>query len=88
MTETFSTQAELDDVLKFASDLNNSGKMSDLTSTFDRIETTISKNIKWRRENEDSVVNWLKARQNNSGSQRPNLSAFFAIFFILIWLSK
>ena len=51
-----------------------------LEGTFDNVMTTIDKNIKWREENEQKIVNWI----NENGNAGGDASAMAAsVFFVL-----
>ena len=67
VTGTFSTIEKLDEVEKFREKLEGEGKIGSLASTFDSINEKILKNIKWREENEERIVNWIKSQEESDG---------------------
>lgn len=52
-----------------------------LDGTFDNIMTTIDKNIKWREDNEQNFVDWIKNNENGEGGDAAKLTA--SAFFVL-----
>ena len=52
-----------------------------LDGTFDNIMTTIDKNIKWREENEQNIVEWIK--NNEAGEEGDSAKLAASAFFVL-----
>ena len=52
-----------------------------LDGTFDTIMTTIDKNIKWREENEQNIVDWIKNNETGEEGDAAKLAA--STFFVL-----
>ena len=52
-----------------------------LDGTFDNIMTKIDKNIKWREENEQNIVEWIKNNEAGEGGDAAKLAA--SAFFVL-----
>ena len=50
-----------------------------LDGTFDNIMTTIDKNIKWREENEQNIVDWIKNEGGEGDAAKFAASAFFVL---------
>lgn len=65
-TKTFSTQSEKESVTSFQSELKSKNQLGNLESTFNAMVTVIDKNIKWREQNENQIINWINENHNSS----------------------
>ena len=60
VTSSFSTAAEKTSVQNFHTELKNSDQLFNLENSFQAIYTAIDKNIKWRSDNEEKIITWIK----------------------------
>jgi len=77
VTGTFSTNDEKESVEQFRTQIEKEEKIGNLGSTFDKIIVKIDKNIKWRKDNQEAIVSYIKG--NASLTQLCSL-----LFIILI----
>ncbi|CBY38947.1 unnamed protein product [Oikopleura dioica] len=80
-TSTFSTSVLKQKVQSFRDSKKTDIEEMGLDGTFDNIMTTIDKNIKWREDNEQNFVDWIKNNENGEGGDAAKLTA--SAFFVL-----
>ena len=79
MTGTFSTSEEKNSVISFKEKLISEEKLGTLEGTFDSILQTIDKNIIWRNENEERIVDWIKSQENSASKMSVTSIIFLSL---------
>lgn len=82
VTQTFSTESERESVMAFHTKLQSLNKLGKLESTFTNMLTNIDKNIKWREQHEDQIINWIMVNHNSASGILMTVSMILLLLII------
>jgi len=86
-TSTFSTEAEKQSVIDFQQKLTTDGQLGSLQGTFDNIYVQIDKNIAWRKENQQKIVDYIKNVNGDSDDDSSSTMASLSLGALLLTLN-